>query len=159
MGLYEVHFLSMSLLRFGMGTMLANFHMSGIMLLLRAVVNMRNASPSGPMCFRCLIFEFVRTCVLLCLLWFIAYWTLFVVCVILYSCCFALSMDFFVACVACLTEFVNCSLILHITCSSNAFCPLVWCACLPSVMVVKHCWQCVYWWVWWSEQNRTLCLP
>ena len=32
MGLYEVH-LSMSLLGFGMGTMLANFHMCGIMLL------------------------------------------------------------------------------------------------------------------------------
>ena len=31
MGLYEV-LLSMSLLRFGMGTMLANFHMCGIML-------------------------------------------------------------------------------------------------------------------------------
>ena len=33
--------LSMSLLGFGMGTMLANFHMCGIMLLLRAVLNMR----------------------------------------------------------------------------------------------------------------------
>ena len=35
MGLYEVP-LSMSLLGFGMGTMLANFHMYGIMLVLRA---------------------------------------------------------------------------------------------------------------------------
>ena len=35
MGLYEVP-LSMSLLGFGMGTMLANFKMCGIMLLLRA---------------------------------------------------------------------------------------------------------------------------
>ena len=34
MGLYEVY-LSMSLLGFGMGTMLANFHMCGIMLVLR----------------------------------------------------------------------------------------------------------------------------
>ena len=51
MGLYEVPF-SMSLLVFGMGTMLANFHMCGIMLVLRAVFNMlvRNASPKGPMC-------------------------------------------------------------------------------------------------------------
>ena len=51
MGLYEVP-LSMSLLGFGMGTMLANFHMYGIMLVLRAVFNMlvRNASPRGPMC-------------------------------------------------------------------------------------------------------------
>ena len=50
MGLDEVP-LSMSLLGFGMGTMLANFHMCGIMLLLRAVLNMlvRNV-------FRCLIF-------------------------------------------------------------------------------------------------------
>ena len=40
--------LSMSLLGFGMGTMLANFHMCGIMLVLRTVFNMlvRNASPS-----------------------------------------------------------------------------------------------------------------
>ena len=51
MGLYEVP-LSMSLLGFGMGTMLANFHMCGIMLVLRAVFNMlvRNARPRGPMC-------------------------------------------------------------------------------------------------------------
>ena len=47
-GLYEVP-LSMSLLDFGMGTMLANFHMCGIMLVLREVFNMpvRNASPRG----------------------------------------------------------------------------------------------------------------
>ena len=38
----------------GWGTMLANFHMCGIMLVLRAVfnINIRNASPRGPMCFR-----------------------------------------------------------------------------------------------------------
>ena len=58
MGLYEVP-LSTSVLCFGMGTMLANFHMCGIMLVLRAVFNMlvRNASPRGPMCFRCLMFN------------------------------------------------------------------------------------------------------
>ena len=39
MGLYEVP-LSMSLLGFGMGIMLANFHVCGIMLVLRAVFNM-----------------------------------------------------------------------------------------------------------------------
>ena len=56
MGLYEV---PLSLLCFGMGTMLANFHMCGFMLLLRAVFNMlvRNACPRGPMCFRCLMFN------------------------------------------------------------------------------------------------------
>ena len=46
MGLYEVS-LSVSLLGFGIGTMLANFHVWGIMFLLRAVLNIlvRNASP------------------------------------------------------------------------------------------------------------------
>ena len=49
MGLYEVP-LSVYLLGFGMGTLLANFYMCGIMLVLRAVFNMvvRNASPRGP---------------------------------------------------------------------------------------------------------------
>ena len=66
MNLYEMP-LSMSLLGFGMGTMLANFHMCGIMLLLRAVFNMlvRNASPRGPMCFRCLMFSLAGPCELL----------------------------------------------------------------------------------------------
>ena len=62
--MYEVP-LSMSLLGFGMGTMLASFHISGIMLVLRAAFNMlvRNASPmSGP-------------CELLFFLCFIASWT------------------------------------------------------------------------------------
>ena len=55
MGLYEM-FLSMSLLGFGMETMLTNYHMCGIMTVLRAVCNMlvRNASPKGPM-FCCLL--------------------------------------------------------------------------------------------------------
>ena len=39
MGLYEVP-LSMSLLGYGMGTMLANFHMCGILLVLGAVFSM-----------------------------------------------------------------------------------------------------------------------
>ena len=48
MGMYEV-LLSMSLLGLGMGTMLANFHMCGIMLVLIAFFNMlmRNARPRG----------------------------------------------------------------------------------------------------------------
>ena len=51
MTLYEVP-LSVVLLGFGIGTMLANFHVCGIMFLLRAVFNMlvRNANPRGPMC-------------------------------------------------------------------------------------------------------------
>ena len=76
MGLYEVP-LSVSLLGFGIVTMLANFHVCGIMLLLRAVLNIlvRNASPRGPMCFRCLISSLSGPCKLLFLLCCIAYWT------------------------------------------------------------------------------------
>ena len=64
--MYEVPW-SMFLLGFGMGTMLANFHMCGIMLVLRAVFNMlmRNAIPIGSMCFRCLIFSLSGPCELL----------------------------------------------------------------------------------------------
>ena len=45
--------------------------------LLRAVLNIlvRNASPRGPMCFRCLIFNLSGHCELLFLLCFIASWT------------------------------------------------------------------------------------
>ena len=76
MGLYEVPF-SMSLLGFRIGTMLANVHMCGIMLVLGSVSNMllRNASPRGPMCFRCLMFSLSGPCELLFLLCFIASWT------------------------------------------------------------------------------------
>ena len=75
MGLYEVS-LSISLLDLGIGTILTNFHMCGIMLLLRAVLNMlvRNASPRGPMCFKCLIFSLSGPCGLSFLLCFIASW-------------------------------------------------------------------------------------
>ena len=47
------------------------------MFLLRAVVNilMMNASPRGPMCFRCLIFNLAGPCELLFLLCFIVSWT------------------------------------------------------------------------------------
>ena len=67
----------MSLLGFGMGPMLSNFHMCGIMLVLRAVFNMLvwNASPRGPRCFRWLLFNLSGHCELLCLLGCIAYWT------------------------------------------------------------------------------------
>ena len=76
MGPYEVP-LSVSLLGFGIETMLANFHVRDIMFLLRAVLNilMRNASPRGPMCFRCLIFNLSGACELLFLLCFIGSWT------------------------------------------------------------------------------------
>ena len=76
MGLYEVP-LSMSLLGFGMGTMLANLHMCRIKLLFRAVFNIfvRNASPREPMCFRCLMFNLSGACELFFLLCCIASWT------------------------------------------------------------------------------------
>ena len=66
MGMYAVP-LSMSLLGFGMGTMLANFHICGIMLMLRAVFNMlvRKASLRGPTCFRCLMCNLSGPCELL----------------------------------------------------------------------------------------------
>ena len=66
MGLYEMP-LSMSLLSFGMGTMLTNFHICGIMLVLRSVLNMlvRTASPRGPMCFKCLMYNLSGSCELL----------------------------------------------------------------------------------------------
>ena len=62
-GLYEVPWY-VSLLGFGIGTMLANFHMGGIMLVLREIFNMlvRDASPRWPMCFRCLMFILSRHC-------------------------------------------------------------------------------------------------
>ena len=99
MGLYEVP-LSVSLLGFGMGTMLANFHMCDIMLVLRTVFNMlvRNACLRRPMSFRCLMFSLSGPCELLFLLCFIASWTCVVVSVMLYPCiiCLALLMDMFV---------------------------------------------------------------
>ena len=57
--------------------MLANFHMCGIRLMLRAVFNMlvSNASPSGPMCFMCLMISLSGPWELLFLLNFIASWT------------------------------------------------------------------------------------
>ena len=60
-----------------METMLANFHMCGIRLVLRVVFNMlvRNASPRGPICFMYLMFNLSGPCELLILLCFIASWT------------------------------------------------------------------------------------
>ena len=73
MGLYEVS-LFMSLLGFGMGSMLSNFHMCGIMLVLIAVFNIlvRNASPRGPMVLAACWLIFSGPCELLFLLCFIS---------------------------------------------------------------------------------------
>ena len=65
MGLYEAP-LSMSLLGFGMVTILANFHMCDIMLVLSIFnILVRNASPRGPMCFKSLMFSLSGPCELL----------------------------------------------------------------------------------------------
>ena len=107
MGLYEVP-LSMSLLGFGMGTMLVIFHMYGTMLVLRAVFNMllRNASPRGPMCFRCLMFSLSGPCNFFIVFFFI--WDL--ICgecdfISLYFMCCSFNVP---VCLVCLTVFVNC---------------------------------------------------
>ena len=73
-------------------------------------MRMRNASPRGPMCFRCLMFNFSGPCDLLLLLCFIASWSWVVVRVMLYPCIMwvALLVYLFVVCIACLTVFVNC---------------------------------------------------
>ena len=116
MGLYEMP-LSMSLLGFGIDTMLANFHMCGIMMLSRAVfyILVRNASQSGTMCFRCLMFNLSWPCEQLFLNYFIASWTWVVVSVM--SCpCISLFTDLCVLCVACLTVFVNCLMKNHSQC-------------------------------------------
>ena len=62
--------------------------MCGIMLVLRAVLNIlvRNASPRGHMCVKCLMFSLSGPCELLFLLGFIASWTWVVVSVMLYPC-------------------------------------------------------------------------
>ena len=72
----------------GIRTMLANFHMCGFMLLLRAVLNIlvRNASSRGHMCFRCLMFSLAGPCELLFLFCFIVSRTWVVVSVMTYHC-------------------------------------------------------------------------
>ena len=69
--------MSMALLGLGMGTMLAYFHICGIMLVLREVSNMlvMNASPMEHMYFRCMMFSLSGPCELLFLLSLIASWT------------------------------------------------------------------------------------
>ena len=72
------------------------------MFLFRVVLNIlvRNASPRGPMCFRCLIFNLSGPCELLFLFCFIASWTREVVSVMLYHCmlCVAVLMCLFHTC-------------------------------------------------------------
>ena len=73
----DMYAVSLSMSDFGLGTMLANCHVCGIMLLLRAALNIlvSNASPRWPMCFRYLMFSLSGSCELLFLVCFIASWT------------------------------------------------------------------------------------
>ena len=84
------------------------------MLLLSNVLYMlvRYASPSGPMCLRCLKLTLSGPVELLCLLCFIVAWTCVVVSVMLVVCSLSvfLSICLFVSCVLCLTVLVNCLL-------------------------------------------------
>ena len=66
----------MSLLDFGMGTMLGNFSMGGIMMGLRVVsICSWESESKRAYVFRCLVFSLSGPCELLFLLCFIAYWT------------------------------------------------------------------------------------
>ena len=72
----------------------------------------RYASPSGPMCVRCLMLTLSCPVELLFLLCFIATWTCVVVSVMLVVCSLSvfLSLCLFVVCVLCLIVLVNCLL-------------------------------------------------
>ena len=70
----------------------------------------RYASPSGPMCLRCLMLTLSGPVELLFLLCFIATWTCAVLCWLAAVLSMFLSMCLFVLCVLCLTVLVNCLL-------------------------------------------------
>ena len=70
MGLYEA---PLSLLGFGIGTMLANFHMCGIKSSFQHACE--ESKSKGPMCFRCLMFNLSGPCELIFSICFIASWT------------------------------------------------------------------------------------
>ena len=73
---------------------------------------MRYASPSGPMCLRCLMLTLSGLVELLFFICFITAWTCVVVSVMLVVCSLSvfLSRCIFVLCVLCLTVLVNCLL-------------------------------------------------
>ena len=108
------------------------------MFLLRAVLNIivRNASPRGSMCFRCLIFNLSGPCELL---FFTLFYSLLDLrsseCNVI-SLYVALLMCLFVLCVACLTVFVNCLV------KQFAMCVGVVAILLLNVMDVFSVWWC-----------------
>ena len=91
----------------------------------------RYASPSGPMCLRCLMLTLSGPVELLFLLCFIASWTCVVVSVMLVFCSLSvfLSMCLFVLCVFCLTVLVNCLLNAFAICMGevSVFYLKLWC--------------------------------
>ena len=93
------------------------------MLLFSDVLYMlvRYASPSGPMCLRCLMLTLSGPVELLFLLCFITAWACVVVSVMLVVCSLSvfLSMWLFVLCVLCLTVLVNCLLNAFSICVSE----------------------------------------
>ena len=96
------------------------------MLLLFSVVLymlVRYASPSGPICLRCLMLTLSDPVGLLFLLCFIAAWTCVVVSVRLVVCSLSvfLSMCLFVLCVSCLAVLVNCSLNAFAICVGEVY--------------------------------------
>ena len=103
MGLYDVP-MFMSLFGFGIGMMFASFH--GCCCLVMCCL-MRYASPSGPMCLRCLMLTLsgpveLLFCFVLLPLGLVLSW--------LSAILVFLSMCLFVLCVLCLTVLVNCLL-------------------------------------------------
>ena len=76
MVMYDVP-LSMSLLCFGMGDYVSQLPYVWYYVGVKSSFNMlvRNASPRGPMCFRCLMFNLSGSCELLFFLCFIVSWT------------------------------------------------------------------------------------
>ena len=111
------------------------------MFLLRAVLNIlvRNASPRGPMCFRCLIFNLSGPCELLFLLCFITSWTWEVVSVMLYPCMLCFSVNVSVCFVCCVLDSV-CEL----------FGETIRNVCGCSCNFVVECYGCVLC-VWWCS--------
>ena len=81
----------------------------------------RYASPSGPMCLRCLMLTLSGPVGLLFLLCFIATWTCAVVSVMLVVCSFSvfLSMCLFVLCILRLTVLMNCLLNAFAICAGE----------------------------------------
>ena len=137
----------LSLLGFGIGMMFAGFHECGMMLLFIDILYMlvRYASPSGPICLRCLMLTLSGHVELLVLLCFFASLTCVVGNVIMGVCsfCVFLYRCLFVVCILCLIVLVNCLLNVFaicvsevIVCSSRVFVLFMGCVFLANSCIV-----------------------